>query len=81
MKITYEATTELNPDDLYSLVKEYIEKATGKNITNIYFSESDIGGISAKVVFSKKTVECVSPKPSAPPTRIVQESYDDPFPF
>jgi hypothetical protein len=53
MNITYETTADLNPDALYSVVKEYIEKATGKSITNIYFSESD-AGTSAKVVFSKE---------------------------
>jgi hypothetical protein len=55
MNITYETTAELNPDDLYSLVKEYIEKKTGKKINNIYFSESDTG-TSAKVVFCKEIV-------------------------
>jgi hypothetical protein len=60
MNITYETTADLNPDALYSVVKEYIEKATGKSITNIYFSESN-AGTSAKVVFSKE-VEKREPK-------------------
>jgi hypothetical protein len=56
MKLTYETTAQLNPDQLFEIIKEYVEKMTGKMLCNICWSESD-AGTSANLVFRDETVE------------------------
>ena len=43
MKITYQVTATLNREQLFSILKESIEKKTNKKLANFHWDESDDG--------------------------------------
>ena len=50
MKIEFETSAKLNQDQLFSIIKEGIEKKTGKQLCNIYWNETD-GGMTCELMF------------------------------
>lgn len=56
MKITYETTATLAQEQIFCLMKESIEKKTGRHLANIYWDDSD-AGMTCKLVFCVETEE------------------------
>ena len=56
MKIQFQTTAILNRDQLFIILKEYIERNTDKKLANIYWNESD-SGMYCELIFCNEEVE------------------------
>jgi hypothetical protein len=56
MKIDYQIAAELNQEQIFAIMRESIEKKTGKQLANIYWNESD-AGVSCKLIFRDEPAE------------------------
>jgi len=56
MKITYETTTTLNQEQLFSIMKEYLEKKTDKRLANFSWKDTD-AGMTCTLEFCSETKE------------------------
>ena len=58
MKIAYNVSANLDTDQIFALLKEVVEKKTGKMLCNIYWKTyDDDGRMYCELVFRNETVE------------------------
>ena len=57
MKINYEVSVTLDREQLFALIKDSIEKKTGKRLANIMWYYTDNSVISCQLVFCDECVE------------------------
>lgn len=56
MKFDYKITTELDQEQIFEIMREYVANKTGKQLANICWEDSD-AGISCELVFCNEPVE------------------------
>ncbi len=57
MKIAYNVSATLDSNQIFALMKEVIEKKTGKMLCDIYWKNDDDGRTCCELVFRNETVE------------------------
>jgi hypothetical protein len=56
MKLTYQTSTVLDKHQIFEILRQYLEKETGKQLANFYHEETD-NGLFFKIYFTDETVE------------------------
>ena len=59
MKISYKTTATLGKEEIYFIIRQYIESKTNKRLIAIDFNDSD-DGIQCELVFCEETAELPS---------------------